>query len=111
MRITRRCTLLDGCLNVYVDVGTSVGAQIRKLWEPDYFPLAGIRKHFDRVFGRPPAPPAPPMHNRSVDSPRRHCHAAESTCWQNWTCAVGMEANPVHTKWLRSLESHYQQQG
>ena len=100
-----RCTLLDGCLNVYLDVGTSIGAQIRKLWEPDYFPIAGVRKHFDRAFNRPP------MRNRSVDSPRRHCHASKPTCWQNWTCAVGMEANPVHTKWLRSLEGHYRQQG
>ena len=100
-----RCTVLDGCLNVYVDVGTSVGAQIRKLWEPDYFPLAGVRKHFDRVFNRPR------NQNRTVDALHRHCHPSAPSCWQNWTCAVGIEANPAHSTWLRKLEAHYRQQG
>ena len=101
-----RCTLLDGCLNVYLDVGTSVGAQIRKLWEPGFFPLAGVRRHFDEVFGRPR-----PVKSNNRSSMLWHCPAEDPSCWQHWTCAVGVEPNPAHTQWLQLLEAHYQQQG
>ena len=40
------------CTSVYLDVGTSVGTQIRKLYEPELFPGASVLRHFSRLFGR-----------------------------------------------------------
>ena len=103
--MSERCKLLDGCLNVYVDVGTNLGLQIRKLWEPEYWPAAAIRNHFDLVFNRPR------ILNRSRDALLRHCHPSSPACWQNLTCVVGIEANPKHTSALANLAKHYQRQG
>ena len=33
---------LDGCLHVFLDLGSNRGLQIRKLYEPHLFPLAPI---------------------------------------------------------------------
>ena len=43
--------LLDGCYHVYIDVGTNVGIQIRKLFEPEKYPDANVHKVFDTKFG------------------------------------------------------------
>ena len=40
------------CRSVYLDVGTSIGTQIRKLYEPELFPGAYVLPHFNRQFGR-----------------------------------------------------------
>jgi Methyltransferase FkbM domain len=73
--------LLQGCDMVYVDVGTNIGVQIRKLYEPARYPGAAVIPIFDQVFGR----------NRSS------------------VCAVGFEMNPAHTKRLQALQEHYTQ--
>ena len=43
--------LLDGCYHVYIDVGTNVGIQIRKLFEPEKYPDANVHQVFDIKFG------------------------------------------------------------
>ena len=43
--------ILDGCHHVYLDVGSNIGVQIRKLFEPEKFPNAGIHSFFQKSFG------------------------------------------------------------
>ena len=40
---------LDGCLHVFIDLGTNRGTQIRKLYEPHLFPLAPILPLYTKV--------------------------------------------------------------
>jgi hypothetical protein len=42
---------LDGCYHVYLDVGSNVGVQVRKLFEPDLYPDAPVLEVFNSVFG------------------------------------------------------------
>ena len=43
--------ILDGCYHVYLDVGSNTGVQVRKLYQPEHFPNAGIINHFRLAFG------------------------------------------------------------
>ena len=42
---------LDGCHHVYLDVGSNIGVQIRKLFEPERYPDAPIHSFFTQNFG------------------------------------------------------------
>lgn len=75
-------SLLDGCWHVYLDVGTNVGNQIRKVFEPQRFPLAPILPVYDTYFGTSRA-------------------RAETVC------AVGFEPNAVHETRLGELAQRY----
>ena len=66
---------LDGCYHVYLDVGSNVGVQVRKLFEPSLYPKAPFVTVFDKEFG--------PVEARKKS-----------------VCAVGFEPNPHHTKRL-----------
>lgn len=72
----------DGCHHVYIDLGTNVGVQIRKLYEPSLFPGAPILPIFDAYFG---------TGNRSD------------------ACAFGFEPNPRHKTALDVVEARYAQ--
>ena len=39
--------MLDGCYHVYLDVGSNIGVQIRKLFEPEKYADAHIHKIFN----------------------------------------------------------------
>lgn len=65
------------CRHVYLDVGTNIGVQIRKLFEPHKYDGAAVLPLFDSAFG-----PAP------------RCHV----------CALGLEPNPVHRDRLAFLQ-------
>lgn len=81
-------TVADGCQHVYLDLGSNVGIQVRKLFEPELFPdsVNDSIAVFDHFFG-----PA---------------------AWRRKsTCAIGMEMNPTHTSRLKALESAHVQQG
>ena len=39
---------LDGCLHVFLDLGSNRGLQIRKLYEPHLFPLAPVLPLYER---------------------------------------------------------------
>ena len=69
---------LDGCYHVYLDVGTNVGIQIRKLYEPEKYPDAKIHRIFDEHFKR-----------KNVTS-------------TGHICAIGFEPNPRHVPILQS---------
>ncbi len=77
----RRSKLADGCDRIYLDIGTNVGVQIRKLYHPDLFP--GTSKIFDSKFGQ----------ERST------------------VCSFGFEPNPSHSSQLKLLEDSYVQAG
>lgn len=74
---------LDGCLHVYLDMGTNTGVQIRKLFEAHKFPAAWVLPIFDKYFG--------PVEERDSST----------------VCAVGFEPNPDHEPNLNFLSSLY----
>ena len=59
---------------MYIDVGSNVGVQVRKLYQPHLYPDAPVLKVFDEAFGA----------NRNLSQ----------------VCAVGLEPNPKHTERL-----------
>ncbi|CAF2068869.1 unnamed protein product [Rotaria magnacalcarata] len=70
--------LLDGCRDVYIDIGTNIGIQIRKLYEPNLYPNAPVLPLFKTVFG----------HNLTE------------------VCSIGFEANPLHDNYLKEFENY-----
>ena len=41
-----RKNMLDGCYHVYLDAGSNIGAQVRKLFEPKRYPQAYVHSIF-----------------------------------------------------------------
>ena len=74
----------DLCDHFYFDMGTNIGIQLRKLYEPQFYPKAVVKDQFELNFGR---------------SSRRR------------VCAVGFEPNIHHTATLLALERAYQAAG
>lgn len=72
------------CKQIYLDVGSNIGVQIRKLFEPSRYPNAEVLPIFDQYFG----------------TNRKHSPGL---------CAIGIEMNPTHTMRLSTLEKHYTQ--
>jgi hypothetical protein len=79
---------LDGCYHVYLDVGSNIGNQVRKLYEPHLFINASVLTIFEEFFG---------------PADTRHLSGS--------VCAIGIEPNPHHTKVLESIQSAYQNCG
>lgn len=75
-----------GCTYVYLDVGSNVGVQIRKLFEPEKYPGAPVLEIYDEIFGKD-------RHKRTD------------------VCAVGFEPNVHHTQYLKALEDSYTAKG
>jgi FkbM family methyltransferase len=73
------------CKKLYLDVGSNVGVQIRKLFEPAKFPNAPVLPIFDQYFG--------------PHSQRQH------------VCAVGFEPNPAHQTGLQQMARTYSSHG
>ena len=88
-----RTNILDGCFHVYLDVGTNIGVQIRKLFEPKKYPKANVHSIFNENFG-------------SVEY-RRMMQLEHG----NLVCAIGFEPNPHHADYLKQIESRYNQCG
>ena len=82
---------LDDCYHVYLDVGSNIGIQIRKLFEPSRYPDASVHSIFDLNFGT--------SANRLKEGN------------QDKVCAIGFEPNFQHTKYLKELEKAYNQCG
>ena len=85
--------LVDGlfarwnCTHVYLDVGSNIGVQVHKLYEPSKFLGAPVLKEFERYFG------------------------AADTVDRCRTCTVGFEPNPRHTDRLVQLEANLTRAG
>jgi hypothetical protein len=75
----------SNCSFVYLDVGTNIGVQIRKLFEPARYPKAPVLPIFDEHFG----------------TDRKKLASSGSLC------VIGIEMNPNHTNRLHELERHY----
>jgi hypothetical protein len=82
-------SLAEGCRYIYFDVGSNIGIQVRKLFQPELYPKAKIVRHFDAVFGSP-------EFRKQKDS---------------GICVFGFEANPKHTPRLKALEKCYNTMG
>merc|ERR1719483_520719 len=74
---------LDGCLHVFIDLGSNRGLQIRKLYEPHTFPLAPIQPVYQKFFGKP--------EDRNLQE----------------ICSVSFEPNSKHTAHLKNLAASY----
>ena len=68
---------LDGCYHVYLDLGTNVGIQVRKLYEPKLYPEAKLHEFFEKYFKRGKSLP--------------------------YICTVGFEPNPNHVQALEGM--------
>lgn len=75
--------LADGCEHVYLDCGSNIGVQVRKLFEPAEYPKAPVINVFATHFGT-----AGPDRNRKV-------------------CAFGFEPNPRLEQRLRNTQAAY----
>lgn len=73
----------DCSKGIYLDIGSNVGVQIRKLYNAHQFPDAPVLPVFEKVFGSDRA----------------------------GVCAIGVEANPHHTAYLQTLNSYFFEQG
>eukprot|EP01083_Nonionella_stella_P025829 71134_1 len=78
------------CPNIYIDLGSNIGVQIRKIFEPEKYPETSISyvlnktmKHFAKFLGR------------DIETRRKHC------------CVFGFEANPKHEQRLKEIEQCY----
>jgi hypothetical protein len=80
----RKPKLADGCNSVYLDIGTNVGVQIRKLFEPHLYPDAPSLPYFEQSFGS--------------EEERRQPGAV---------CVFGFEPGPWHTQRLDYIEKCY----
>ena len=70
------------CHKIYLDFGTNIGVQIRKVYEPKYYPDAKVMPLFKEWFG----------------DEQDHFNV----------CSAGFEPNESHIKRLEELESSYQ---
>ena len=84
---------LDGCHHVYLDVGSNIGVQIRKLFEPERYPDAPILSYFNQNFG-------------TIDK-RKSSHSGHAS----FLCAIGFEPNPRHAEYLKQIEKSYNECG
>eukprot|EP00756_Hemistasia_phaeocysticola_P064442 Hpha_TRINITY_DN779_c0_g1::TRINITY_DN779_c0_g1_i1::g.28891::m.28891 len=84
----RRLVSASGCLSVYFDVGTNIGVQIRKVFEPHLYPKAPILRHFTKWLG-------------AQDTLRRLCGV----------CVFGFEPNPRHRPRNTELQKRYLEAG
>jgi hypothetical protein len=77
------------CQHFYWDMGTNIGIQLRKLYEPQLYPNAPVLPFFSRLFG-PENPTGKTREN---------------------VCAIGFEPGHVHVPRLLALQDSYQKAG
>ena len=73
------------CSHVYLDVGSNIGVQIRKLFQPRSYPGAPVTALFDEQYGS-----------------RSRCERV---------CAIGLEPNPKHAARLDELQRRMREAG
>ena len=85
---------LHNCTDIYMDLGSNIGVQIKKLFEPEKYPVTNKRLRkvmelYTQEFGKP------------VERKRNN----------SGLCALGFEPNPKHQERLKKLEKKYNEQG
>mmetsp|Transcript_30549 Transcript_30549/g.76659 ORF Transcript_30549/g.76659 Transcript_30549/m.76659 type:complete len:315 (-) Transcript_30549:177-1121(-) len=83
--------LADGCRYIYLDIGSNIGVQVRKLFEPELYPAAYVHGFFNERFG--------PAEERKLPTE------------QSGICAFGFEPNRNHTARLQRLQECYRRKG
>lgn len=82
---------LSDCSSIFLDVGASVGATVRKVFEAEKYPESPLLPHLEAVFGAPSARRQP---------------------WKDsGLCAIGLEPNPRHYSRHASIEAAYEDRG
>ena len=87
---------LDGCYHIYLDVGSNIGIQVRKLFEPHLYPNAIFVNLFNNFFGT---------------SPSLNITQHQQLNPHQKICAVGFEPNSQHSKRLKTIEESYNRCG
>jgi FkbM family methyltransferase len=82
---------LKNCGVIYLDVGSNIGVQVRKLFEPERYPEAPVLQLFSDIFG--------------AEEDRRLPSSSTGLC------ALGIEPNPSHRAHLASLQENYTKRG
>lgn len=85
-KLRKLASPFQSCKQFYVDLGSNVGVQVRKLYQPELYPEAAVLPIFEQYFGSG-------HHRRS----------------NKQLCSVGFEMNPKHTERLKLLESFHVQ--
>lgn len=85
---------LPECRHIYMDLGSNIGVQIKKLFEPEKYPIikdtqARVMELYTQEFGKPGL--------RKKNNSR--------------LCALGFEPNPKHYQRLKYLERTYNDKG
>ena len=91
---------LSKCSTVYLDVGSNIGVQVKKLFEPERYEhiktsrqkkviLNAVLKLYEEAFGLP----------------------SQRTQKNSGLCAIGFEPNPRHHQLLNDLEKIYNKKG
>jgi len=82
---------LSSCKQIFLDLGSSSGVNVRMLYEPEKYAGASLVKSLEKVFG--------PAETRKIHS--------ESS----GLCALGLEPNPSHGERLKNLQEAYEAKG
>jgi FkbM family methyltransferase len=80
---------LSSCKQIFVDLGSNIGVNVRKLYEPEKYHGAKLLPELEKAFGS----------------------AADRRKPESGLCALGFEPNPAHHDRLAKLESAYSQHG
>ena len=92
------------CHHVYIDVGTNIGVQVRKLYEPHRYPLAHTLPLFDAYFG--------PANSTTADTATTAVNTtAPSGVGRGNVCTFAFEPNPRWSSALTQLEQAYKRRG
>lgn len=82
---------LKNCKKIMLDVGSNIGVNVRKLYEPKKYNGSTLLPHFDKYFGEPAW---------------RRTPAGKSG-----VCALGFEPNDEHKERLEAIEKAYNDNG
>jgi len=82
---------VQNCKAIYLDIGSNIGVQVRKLYEPEKYPGATVLPLFAGQFGAP-----------------AHRRLPAST---SGICALGLEPNPEHYSRLDAISAAYVARG
>merc|ERR1719440_507102 len=83
--------MLEGCSDIFMDVGANRGTHVRKLFEPEKYPDSPYLSIFNATFGSP-------EHRRKPSA-------------ETGICAFGFEANPRQVDNLKAIEKAYAKKG
>lgn len=80
---------MSSCSSIFMDLGSNIGVNVRKFFEPEKYPGAKLLPIFEKKFGSADARRSPKSN----------------------LCAIGFEPNPQHFQHLEALEKAYVEKG